>query len=394
MVVFPLGPQQARLWHPGVAGIAASVAAFPVSAMIAALIARRATRLPVEPRTLAILGLIGVLPAILSTGYFTFFVARAVAGLAAGVSITAVHRALPVGSSPAAAKFAGRIVAFGMPACILAATLFDWRAACMPMGIGFVSIALIAIGSSRHGSPTSTSTSAFATQRPSLNEAVPAALIATSALAFVSGSYLTVLSGFLVFNAGHTELHIPAALLIGALLGLLVPVAMSRLNQSLAPRAVYAVTLTAAAFSVLSLLTVRSAFPATLALGLIGCFLAINAARHLALAGLVTPRLRPDDTTAHNTHTYIAHCTGSGLGAICAGLLVHATPNKTLTGMNPLLICGLTATLLALATGLAAAQPTTSPAACAAAAKSRWRVATSLLRSVRTSITRAPETPT
>ena len=138
----------------------------------------------------------------------------------------------------------------------------------------------------------------------------------------------------------------------------------------------------------------RGAFPAALATGFIGCFLAVNSVRHLALAGLVLPRLHAGQIPAHQTHTHIAHCLGSGLGALCAGRLIYVSPGGTLAGMERLLVFGIGATLLALATGLAAVQPTASPAMRAASAKSRWRVVTSLLRSVRTSITRAPETPT
>ena len=44
LVVFPLGPQETRLWHPGVNGVAALAAAYPLAACLAGLLARRARR--------------------------------------------------------------------------------------------------------------------------------------------------------------------------------------------------------------------------------------------------------------------------------------------------------------------------------------------------------------
>lgn len=385
MIAFPLGPQQARLWHPGVAGIGASVAAFPIAAVIAGLIARRIARLPTAPRTLAVMAIAGLLTSIFSTGYFSFFAARAIGGLIAGVSVVALYRVLPTHATQAATKIAGRIIAFGMPVCVLAATVFDWRAVCIPICAGF---AMIALRATPDDEPSSIPPSR------SLEEAAPAALIATSALAFVSSSYLTVLSGFLVFNAGHTEFHIPGGLLTGALLSLAVPSVLSRVSARLTTPAVFAGALAASLLTLICLLTLRGPLPAAFAFAFLGCFLAVNAIRHTALAALVLPRLRADQTPAHQTHAYIAHCLGCGLGALGAGYVIHVRPTGGLHGMDTLLGGALAATTLALVAGLSVAQPTASPAACPASAKSRWRVAASLVRSVRTSIIRNPGTPT
>jgi len=387
MVAFPLGPQQSRLWHPGVSGVGALVAAFPVAAVIGGLVARRASRLLMDTRAHALVAVGGMLAAILSTNYPSFFAARALAGLIAGISVTALHRSFADGGvTPVMTKFAGRVIAFGMPVCVLTATLLDLRAASLPICMGF---AWVACRSPRIGDLAAPESLAHI-----VAEGAPAALVATSALAFVSSAYLTVLSGFLVYNAGHTELHIPLALLIGAGLSLAVPQALGRLKQHLAPGAIFAGALATAALSLLSLLALRSALPAALAVGLIGCFIAINTARHLGLSGLVLPRLRTEETPAHQAHTYIAHCLGSGLGAMFAGTVIYLIPGGKLGGMQVMLAGGLAATALGLVAGLAAAQPTASPAARAANAKSRWRVAASLVRSVRTSITRTPGTPT
>jgi predicted MFS family arabinose efflux permease len=385
MIAFPLGPQQARLWHPGLPGIGALVAAFPIATVIAGLIARRVSRLPSEPRTLALMAVAGLLTSIFSTGYFSFFTARIIGGATAGVSVVALYRVLPTHATSGATKVAGRIIAFGMPVCLLAATAFDWRAVCIPICAGF---AMIALRTTRRDESPST--------HPvrSLEEAAPAALIATSALAFVSSSYLTVLSGFLVGNAGHTEFHIPGGLLTGALLSLIVPSLMTRVNARLTTRAVFAGALAASLLTLVCLLSMRGPLPAALVFGFIGCFLAVNTIRHMALTGLVQPRLRTDQIAAHQTHTYIAHCLGCGLGALCAGHVIHVRPTGGLHGMETLLGCALVATTLALVAGLSITQATASPAACPASAKSRWRVAASLVRSVRTSIIRNPGSPT
>jgi hypothetical protein len=385
MIAFPLGPQQARLWHPGVAGIAASVAAFPIAAVIAGLIARRVVRLPAEPRTLAILAVAGLFTSVFSAGYASFFATRIVEGAIAGVSVAALYRVLPIPATPVAAKIAGRIIAFGMPVCILTATAFDWRAVCVPICAGFAMIAL---------RTTFVDQSASTPLVRSLQEAAPAALVATSALAFVSSSYLTVLSGFLVFNAEHTEFHITGGLLTGALLSLAVPPLMNRANARLTPRTVFAGALFASLLTLVCLLALRGPLPAAVAFAFLGCFLAVNAIRHGALARLVLPRLRPEQLPAHHTHTYLAHCLGCGLGALCAGIVIHVRPIGGLYGMETLLACAIAATMLAFVAGLTAAQATASPAASAASAKSRWRVAASWVRSVRTSIIRNPGAPT
>ena len=385
LVVFPLGPQETRLWHPGVRGIATLAAAFPLAAVVGGLLARRIPSLPSAPRTLAALAFLGTLPCAWSAGYPTLVCARLFAGLATGLSFVAVHRVLPASAAPLVARIAPRVVAFGMPVCVLAATLLDWRAAFVPLLLG---LALL-------GGLAPRTTAGPAPAPLPLAEAVPAALLATGALAFVTGAYLTVLSGYLVYNAGHTELHIPAGLLIGALLGLAVPAGLARLRAQLAPTAVYAVALAVSVLSLSGLLALRGPLPAALAVSLVGCFIAANAGRHLALARLVSPRLTDGETPAHQTHTHLAHHLGSGLGALCAGLLIHAVPGAGLAGMPALFACALAATGLALAGGLACAQAdSAAPAAPAAAASTRLRVAASFFRSVRTSSTRSPGSPT
>jgi hypothetical protein len=145
---------------------------------------------------------------------------------------------------------------------------------------------------------------------------------------------------------------------------------------------------------VLRLLALRQPLPAVFALGLLGAFLATSAARHLALAGVVGPMLNDATRPIHQFNTHLAHHLGAGLGALGVGLLVRLTPETHLTGMPGLLTAGLAATGLALAAGFVAAQATTSPAARAAWANKRWRVAASFMRSVRISMTRTPGSPT
>lgn len=388
MVVFPLGPQAARLWQPGVPGIAALVAAFPFAVVLGGLLARRAPSLPARPGTLAVLAFATTLPCALSFDYPSLFLARIVAGLASGVSYAAVFRALPLSTHPLVGRLAPRIIAFGLPACLLAATALDWRFAFAPILLGQAFLVAFHKRDSRPSPAVHTS----------LHEAAPLALVATGALAFVSAACLTVLSGCLVFNAGHTEWHIPLVLLLAALLGLAVPPALDRLRVRLAPAAVYAAALAASALSLAGLLPLRGPTPAVLAVAAIAAFLVANAARHLSLARLVLPRLSPADLAAHQTHAHLAHHLGSGLGALAAGALVFATPARTLAGLPVLLGASLAATDLALLAGLAAArrfdQPSASPAARAASAKSRLRVAASFVRSVRASITRSPGSET
>lgn len=386
VVVFPLGPQQTRLWHPGVAGIAALVAAYPLAAVIGGLFARRLKPAPTGVRSLAVLTALSLLLAVLSKDYPTFFAARLLGGFIAGFGLVALHRLMPAAVMPAASRVAARIIAFGLPLCVLAATLMDWRSAFVPLLAGAVAL-VVAV-------PTPANDNESDAVPPASAEAAPAAIVATGALAFVSGAYLTILSGFLVRNAGHSELHITAALLTGAGLGLIIPFAVSALRRRLTPVASFGVVLAISALSLASLLTLRAAVPAALAVALLGCFLAINGARHLALAGLVLPRLSEDQLPAHQTHTHLAHHAGSGLGALAAGWLIHTAPEGGLIGMGSLLGCTLGAITLAWTAGLALTQTTASPAARAASANKRWRVAASLVRSVRTSMTRTPGSPT
>jgi hypothetical protein len=348
MVVFPLGPQQTRLWHPGMAGIAALVAAYPFAVVIGGLLARRCPVLPSSARTLAAMSCLAVAPSVLSVDYATFFAARMFGGLVAGVSLVALQRALPPASTTSAGSTPARIIAFGMPASILAATLFDWRAAFLPILAGAVAAFVIAPRQER---------GPLAVPRES-TEGAPFALAATGALAFVSAAYLTVLSGFLVHNAGHTELLISAALLCGALVGLAVPPTISALSRRLSPASVLTTTLGASALSLGSLLVLRGPMSAATSVALLGGFLAINAARHLALATLVRTRLAADQLTAHQTHAHLAHHAGSGLGALCAAGCVHIDPAGSLTGMAPLLACALTATLTGWGAGLLSVRPT------------------------------------
>ena len=381
MIVFPLGPQQARLWHPGLMGIASLVAAFPLAAFVGGLFALQARRLPSSPRTLAVLAVAASLPGLFSTDHASFLCARLLSGLAAGVSYVAIHRVWL--TRPGSARLAARVVAFGLPPSLLAATLYDWRADFAPLLLGFGALTLLAPHRELDPLP-----------RTRLTLPGPYSLFATGALAFVSAALLTVLSGFLVYNAGQTELHISAVLLVGALLGLGVPPALRRLQTHAAPAMVFTTALAASALSLVSLLLLRGPLPGALAVGLIACFFATNSARHPALAALVAPQLSDLDRPAHQTHTHLAHHLGSGLGALCAGGMIHIAVDHRLTGLSALVALALVVTGLAYATGLLAAQPSTAPAARAADAKILFRVATSLVRSVRTSITRTPGSPT
>lgn len=385
VVVFPLGPQQARLWNPGVPGVAAAVAAFPIAVVVGGLLARRASRLPVEPRTLSIIAFLATLPAALSVGYPSFFAARIIGGLAAGMSYVALHRLLSVESSSLVSRLAPRIVAFGLPVCLSAAAWFDWRATFVPILAGLAGIAFSTPRALKPQTPPA---------RDSLTETVPVALFATGALAFVSGAYLTVLSGFLVYNTGHTELHILVVLMLGALLGLAVPPALARLSSGVAPAVVFTTVLFVSMLNLTSLLALQGPLPALFAVGLIGCFLAVNGARHFTLARLTMPLLRADQIPAHQTHTHLVHHLGSAFGALVAGCIIAVDSAGKFTGMPILLGYALAATALALAAGLVIAHPMASPAARAASANRRWRVAASLVRSVRTSIMRTPGSPT
>ena len=386
VAVFPLGPQQTRLWHPGVAGIAALVAAYPIAAVASGLLARRLKPMPTGLRTLAALTALAFLPAVFSKDYPTFFAARLLGGFIAGFGLVALHRLMPAAIMPAAGRTAARIIAFGLPVCVLAATLLDWRSTFVPLLAGALALVVV--------TPTSTAIDSSDVKPPTLPEAAPAALVATGALAFVSSAYLTVLSGFLVRNAGHSELHITAALLTGAGLGLVIPFAVSTLRKRLSAMATFGAVLAISALSLATLLALRGPVPAPLAVTLLGCFLAISGARHLALTGLVWPRLTEDQLPAHQTHTHLAHHAGCGLGALVAGCLIHVAPEGGLIGMGSLLGCALGALTLAWVAGLTLVQPTASPAARAASANKRWRVAASFVRSVRTSMTRTPGSPT
>ena len=348
LVVFPLGPQESRLWHPGVPGVAALAASFPLAAAFAGLLARRAPRLPQTPRSLSLVALLATLPGAFSVDYPTLVLARVLSGLATGVSLVGIHRALSPSASPEVARLAPRIVAFGMPVCILASTALDWRFGFVPILLGHCAAWIF--------SPRR-STSDAAAPLP-LAETAPLSLVATTALAFVTAAYLTVLSGFLVFNAGHTEFHIPVVLLVTALLGLAAPAPVARLRSRTSPPAFYLATLAASAAIMLPLLALRAPLPAPLAVSAIAFFLVVNSTRHLALAGLVSPRLPADHTVAHQLHTQLAHHLGFGLGAMGAGQLIALTPRHTLEGMPVLLGASLLATLTALLAGLAAHRAT------------------------------------
>lgn len=347
LVVFPLGPQETRLWHPGVVGVAALAAAYPLAACLGGLLARRAPRLPARPAALVALALLGTLPCALSVDHPTLLAARLWAGLLAGVSYAAIQRALPASAAALTPRLAPRVVAFGMPLSLLCAALADWRFAFAPLLAGQIVLLLLASRRADGGSRPR------AIRLP-LREPAPLALLATGALAGVSAAYLTVLSGFLVFNAGHTEFHIPAALLLGALLGLAAPPAFAAATRRLSSARAYALALGAASASLVSLLLLRHPLPAAAAIALIACFLAANATRHLALAGLINPSLPRESVPAHQLHTHLAHHLGSGLGALLAGGVVTLAPDHTLSGMPALLACGLALGVIALGSGLAA----------------------------------------
>lgn len=349
MVVFPLGTQEARLWHPGVPGVAAVAAAFPLASVAGGLLARRLTRLPSSTRSLALLAFLSTLPCVLSFDHPSFLFARMIAGFATGIAYVAIHRVLPASAGSLTNRIAPRVVAFGLPVCLLGATLFDWRSAFIPLLAGQALIALRPLPSA-------------APLPPLAREAAPAALVATGALAYVSAAFLTVLSGFLVFNAGHTEFHIPLVLLLAALLGLAVPPSLGFLRARFSPPVIFAATLGVSAASLVALLALRTPQPAALAVGVIAGFITANTARHLALAGLVVPSIAPAALPAHQTHTHLAHHLGSGLGALSASLFITLTPGHTFTGMTSLLAAALTATALACVSGLRAVHPRRTPA--------------------------------
>lgn len=347
MVVFPFGPQASRLWEPGLRGIGLLAAAFPLAAVLGLFVARRLPRLPASPRPLAALAFAAILPCALAFDYPALVLGRVLSGLVIGASYVAIHRALPAEAAPLVSRLAPRVVAFGMPVCLAAAGLLDWHHAFVPILVGYAFVAWSCRGagvppveSSWHGG--------------SADGSYLFAHAATAALAFVSAAYLTVLSGFLVFNAGHTELHIPAGLLLGALLGLGVAPALDLLRARLSPTAVFAAALAVSSATLFALLPLGHPLPAPLAVSTIGVFIAANASRHLALARLVQSGLAPRDLRAHQIHTHLAHHLGSALGALAAGSLIVLTPKHTLAGMPGLLAASLAATGLALACGLAA----------------------------------------
>ncbi len=346
MVVFPLGPQEARLWHPGVPGVAALAAAFPLSAALAGLLARRAPRLPNSPRALAGLVFLTTLPCAFSHDYPSLVAARVLAGLFAGVAYVAIHRVLPASASPAVARLAPRIVSFGMPVCIAAATLADWRFAFAPILLGLLAVCVFSGGEETpaSGSPA----------LPPPPEPAPWSLVATLALAFVTAAYLAVLSGYLVFNAGHGEVHIPVVLSTAALLGLAAPPLVGRIRARTSPAVFYACSLGASVLALLALLRLQGPLPAPAAIAAIATFLVVNATRHLALAGLVSAQVPGPLVPAHQLHTQLAHHLGFGFGALGAGRLVSLTPHHGLVGMPALLGASLAATLIALLAGLAA----------------------------------------
>ena len=354
MVVFPLGPQESRLWHPGVAGVAALAAAFPLATVLGGLLARRASRLPSTPRALAALAFLSTLPGALSFDYASLVAARLLAGLVSGLSYAAIHRVLASSASPLVARVSPRVVAFGMPVCLLGSTALDWRFGFLPVLLGQLAVFALSPRSSK----------APAAPPLPLDEPAPWSLLATTALAFVTASYLTILSGFLVFNAGHTEFHIPVVLLTTALLGLAAPPLVRRARARTGPVAFYLVTLAASVLALFGLLALRSALPAPLAVGAIAVFLVASSTRHLALAGLVSPGVPPGHSAPHQLHTQLAHHLGFGLGALGAGQLVFLTPRHALAGMPALLAASLLATGIALAAGLASvrsAQPKDMP---------------------------------
>lgn len=355
LVVFPFGPQETRLWRPGVPGVALMAAAFPLAAVIGGLLARRA-RLPrLSPRVLAWAGALATLPCLLAPGYVSLVSARLFAGLLGGFAVVAAHRSRGFPLAPGSAQLASRVVAFGMPACLAAATALGWRAAFALILIGFVATALLA----REGDAEERR------EAPPLgDEPAPFALFATVALAFVTGGYLTVLSGYLVFNAGHAERHIPMGLLAGAAGGLLLSPRYNRIADAVPPRALYAGTLAAAALSLAPLLALQRPLPVSLALAAIAGFLIVGSFRHLALARLAAPATGgPGAIRAHLAHTQLAQHLGLGLGALAAGRVVRVAPEGgRLTGMSALLACALVATALALAAGLRKSRTARRPA--------------------------------
>ncbi len=350
MVVFPFGPQASRLWEPGVPGIGLLAASFPLAAVLGLVAARRVPRLPGSPRALAALALLATLPCALAFDYPSLVLGRLLSGFVIGASYVAIHRLLRAETAPLVSRLAPRVVAFGMPVCLTAAGLLDWHYAFVPLLVGYAFVAC-----SSRGLPPAGSVDLPWHGRPADGPCL-LAHAATTALAFVSAAYLTVLSGFLVFNAGHTELHIPCGLLLGALLSLGVVPVLDRLRAVLSPAAVFAASLAASTTTLAALLLLRSPIPAAAAISAIGCFIAATGARHLALARLIQPSLAPDALRAHTLHTHLAHHLGSGLGALAAGLLVVLTPLRTLSGMPALLAVSLGATALACACGIAAAR--------------------------------------
>jgi predicted MFS family arabinose efflux permease len=364
MVVFPFGPQASRLWEPGVPGIGLLAAAFPLAAVLGLVFARRVPRLPDSPRALAVLACLATLPCALAFDYPSLVLGRLLSGFVIGASYVAIHRLLRGEAAPLVARLAPRVIAFGMPVCLTAAGLLDWHYAFVPLIAGYALVAWLAGGAD--GPAAGSSRSGRSAHGPRF---LPHA--ATATLAFVSAAYLTVLSGFLVFNAGHTELHIPCGLLLGALLGLGVVPVLDRLRARLSPARVFAAALVASLATLGALLLLRSPIPAAAAVSAIGFFIAATGARHLALARLVQPTITPESLRAFQLHTHLAHHLGSGLGALAAGMLIVLDPaTRTLEGMPGLLLASLVATGLALVCGLAAARSRASTN-CAAAQASR-----------------------
>jgi len=346
MVLMPLGPQLMRVMHisPGEFGLL--VAAYTLSASVAAFMT--APFIDRFDRKHALLFLYTAFVAStlfcgLAPGYGSLLAARAFAGASGGVAGAAVYAiigdAIPPerrGAATGAVMTAFSISAIaGVPIGLFLASLFTWRAPFMLLvvvssltllGVWFLAPSLHA--HLKHGvaptRPWEQARAVFADQNHRRALTLPATLV------FGGFCVIPFLSPYAVSNVGLTEGDLPYIYFFGGLATAFTSRRIGRLSDRHGKREVFAVV---AALSIVPLIAVTNLPPVPVCVMIVATtvFMILISGRFVPAMALVTSSAQPHMRGSLMSFNSALQHLSSGLASLCGGMLIGHAATGALT---------------------------------------------------------------
>lgn len=365
MVLMPLGPQLMRVMHISARDFSLLVAAYTLSAAVAAFLMAFAIDRFDRRHALPFLYAgftVSTLACALATRYETLLMARVIAGAFGGVAGAAVHAILGDtipperrGTATGAVMSAFSIAAIaGVPLGLYLATVFSWRAPFILL-VGLSLIILLAIwqvvpplrahlhtASRRDNDVKSQLRAVFGESNHRYALALPATLV------FGGFSVIPLMSPYAVGNVGLTEAQLPYIYFFGGLATAFTSRYIGRLADRHGTRQVFT---TVAMLSVIPLVAVTTmpAVPLWLFLGVTTIFMILVSGRFVPAMALLNGSAQPHLRGRVMSFSQALQHGSSGLASLCAGLIVGHTAAGALTHYWVMGLIAVASTLTAIA---------------------------------------------